>query len=174
MNIRELYFEWLVSHIDERRCNRYKNLISHLFDKEFTYIIPMDENRYKDGINLRHHFSSYMKYPDELVYDELCGYDCSILEMMVALSIRCENIMSYSDVDDRTSVWFWNMIDNLDLSYYDDNNYIYEEVEDILEDFLERRYGPNGEGGLFTIHNPPCDIREKEIWCQMTWYLNEQ
>ena len=174
MNVRELYFEWLIDLLDRKRCKRYSKLLSHLYDKDFEYSIRMDENRYKDGITLRHYYAEYKHLPDELVSDELCGFDCSILEMMVALSMRCEDIMSYSSTDDRTAVWFWNMIDNLGLSYYDDRHYNYQDVEEILDIFLNREYKPNGEGGLFTIHNPPCDIRDAEIWCQMTWYLNEQ
>lgn len=173
MNIRELYFGWLINLIDNKRCSHYRNLISHLFDKDFTYTIPRDESRYKDGVNLRHRFAAIDKYPDELVYDEMCGYDCSVLEMMIALSIKCEDILSRSITEDRTAVWFWNMIDNLGLSYYDDIHYDYEEVEEIIDIFLDRDYKPNGEGGLFIIHNSPYDVREKDIWWQMNWYIDE-
>ena len=172
-DIRELYFEWLVEQIDPRRCSRYSNLLSHLFDKEFTYDIPMDGNRYEDGIDLRYQFGRSHDIPSAVVADALDGVACSVLEMMVALSFRCEHIMSDSAKGNQTPVWFWDMIDNLGLSIYEDRRYDYRAVDERLDIFLERRYGPDGVGGLFTIHNPPSDIRGKEIWCQMMWYLDE-
>ena len=45
-------------------------------------------------------------------------------------------------------------------------------VDQTLERFLERGYGRNGEGGLFTVDNGR-DMRNTEIWYQMNYYLRE-
>ena len=45
-------------------------------------------------------------------------------------------------------------------------------AEDVIDDFLDRDYAPNGKGGLFTIKHCDYDLREVEIWTQMCWYLD--
>ena len=45
---------------------------------------------------------------------------CSVLEMMIALSMRCEEqIMDDPDIGNRTGQWFWDMIDNLGLGEHE-------------------------------------------------------
>ena len=40
--------------IDNRYSNKsYRRLFIRLYDTEFTYTIPMDDNQAEDGINLR-------------------------------------------------------------------------------------------------------------------------
>ena len=93
--------------------------------------------------------------------------------MMVALAKRCEeNIMLDSDYGDRTGYWFWEMVANMHLVRYDDDNYDAEEVEEILDRMLFRLYSPNGDGGLFTVNNGK-DMRREEIWCQLMGHLHE-
>ena len=76
------------------------------------------------------------------------------------------------DIGDRTSVWFWNMIDNLGLSDMSDAHFNQPYVDDVIFRFLNRDYLPNGQGGLFTINNCSEDLRNVEIWYQLCWYLN--
>ena len=73
---------------------------------------------------------------------------------------------------DRTTQWFWNMIVNLGLGGMVDALVDIEEVDKIIERFLNREYEPNGRGGLFTIDNCEEDLREVEIWYQLCWYLD--
>lgn len=142
----------------------YRNLLWCLYNKEFRYSIPRDGNRAEDGLDLRYRFG-FEKYIDG---------PCSVLEMMLALAIRCEEtIMDNPDIGDRTSQWFWQMIINLGLGEMQDNNYDEAYVENIIEQFLDRDYSPDGEGGLFYIPNCSCDMRDMEIWSQLCWYLDE-
>ena len=91
---------------------------------------------------------------------------------MVALAIRCEeSIMMSPDYDDRTSRWFWQMIGSMGLGVMNDGDFNIRSVNHIVDVFLERRYAPNGKGGLFTIRNCDYDLREVDIWYQMNWYL---
>ena len=93
--------------------------------------------------------------------------------MMVALALRCEeHIMEDTNYGDRTSKWFWGMIDSLGLSdmYNDRFNLSYANV--IMNRFMNRNYDRNGRGGLFTVKNPEHDMRSTEIWYQMCMYLN--
>ena len=77
-------------------------------------MIPMDGNRAEDGIDLRYRFGHEQHYSDAMVASFLDDRPCSVLEMMIALSIRCEeHIMDDPDVGNRTGQWFWSMIASL-------------------------------------------------------------
>jgi hypothetical protein len=98
---------------------------------------------------------------------------CSVLEMMIALAIRCEEtIMDDPDIGDRTRQWFWGMIINLGLGGMTDANFDPDFVDDSVLRFLNRDYEPDGRGGLFTIRNCHRDLRDVEIWYQLCWYLD--
>ena len=99
---------------------------------------------------------------------------CSVLEMMIALAIRCEeHIMDDPDVGNRTGQWFWNMIMNLGLGSMTDDQFDKRYAEQVIERFLNREYEQDGEGGLFTVKHCKHDLRTVEIWYQMCWYLDE-
>ena len=80
--------------------------------------------------------------------------------------------MDDPDVGDRTSKWFWLMMENMGLGFMSDNVFDKDEAIEKIDIFLDRRYKRNGEGGLFTIKNPRRDLRKVEIWYQMCWYLD--
>lgn len=178
MNRNELinrYFDWMYQLVvDDRYSESYHKLFSKLFDTDFTYTIPMDGNRAEDGIDLRYRFGHECLYPDSMIACLLDDRPCSILEMMIALALRCEeHIMDDPEIGDRTGKWFWIMLDNLGLGSMTDENYDPILVNDIIHRFLSHEYCRNGEGGLFTISNPPHDMRNTDIWYQMNWYLSE-
>ena len=158
------YFEWLVDLVcrDKFAPNiSYRKLLTLLHSTEFTYIIPKDQNRAEDGIDLRYRFS--LERYDEDVSEYIEG-PCSVLEMMVALSIRCEeNIMDNTKYGDRTSQWFWGMITNLGLGDMMDSRFDKLYCKDVVLRFLDRDYKPNGKGGLFTIKKCDYDLRDVEI-----------
>lgn len=171
------YYNWMINLVSSNRYSKklsYNKLFNHLFNTEFYYILEMDDNRVADGIDLRYRFGYENRYEDPIIASYLDNGPCSMLEMMVALSLRCEeSIMSDPELGDRTGQWFWNMIVNLGLGSMDDNNYDPDYVDNVLFIFLNREYEPNGKGGLFIVNNPPKDLRTVEIWYQMCWYLNE-
>lgn len=168
--VKEQYFEWLCSKVN---CSaKYSKLMSFLYDKEFVYTISLDENRAEDGINLRYEFGREMNISSEIIFSSISDCPCKILEMMVALSMRCEeHIMSNSEFGDRTGNWFWGMIKNLGLHTMTDKCFNVQKAENIIKRLITHDYAPNGEGGLFTVD---CghDLRKTEIWYQMCWYLD--
>lgn len=178
MNRSELtkrYFEWmyrLVCTDRKQRSVSYLRLLHFLNDIPFEYTIPMDSNRAEDGINLRYQFGQENSLPDSLVGTYLDDHDCSVLEMMVALAIRCERYtMDDPALGDRTGDWFWSMVSSLGLSSMNDDNFDSEYVNQVIRRFLSRRYERNGNGGLFIIRNRTVDVRSIEIWYQMCMYL---
>lgn len=172
------YFNWMYSLVcSNKRYSKkpsYKMLMRYLHTKEFFYTLPMDSNRYGDGENLRYRFACDCRYDYPVIAEYLDDRPCSVLEMMVALALRLEeNIMDNPDIGDRKGQWFWNMIVSLGLGNMYDENFDEEYVDEVIDIFLNRDYFPNGKGGLFTVENPPSDMRTVDIWCQMCWYLNE-
>lgn len=173
--LNERYFDWVVQSIGPNPYaeNRtYHELLYLLNSIEFTYIIPMDANRYEDGVDLRYRFAANKGYADSLIANLLDDHPCSVLEMMAALAIRLEeHIMDNPDIGNRTGLWFWDMIDSLGLYSMHDERFDEDEVIDIVQRFLDRDYEPDGSGGLFTVTNCNFDMRNVEIWYQANQYL---
>ena len=169
-NIQDEYFNWLYNFVCGESFDRFSKLLTRLHETEFRYSIRNDQNRASDGVGLRRRFCHENNCVDRLAY--LAG-PCSVLEMLIALSIRCEeSIMDDTFYGDRTTQWFWNMIVNLGLGGMIDQLFDIQEVDTILERFLNREYEPDGRGGLFTIKNCEDDLRDVEIWYQLCWYLD--
>ena len=170
--VNDEYFEWLCEIVNTKRFSKqtsYRKLLIHLHNLAFTWIIPMDDNRADDGIQLRRKFSLAR---DDMSLQNYIHGPCSVLEMMVALAIRCEEtIMDDGMIGDRTGQWFWGMIHNLGLSPMRDTAFDRDYVDDVILRLLNRDYDPDGRGGLFTVKNCEYDMRDVEIWCQLSWYL---
>ena len=171
--INDEYFEWMCGLICGNRYAEavsYRKLLAYLHSIEFTYSIPRDKNRAEDGLDLRYRFTyeTNIKYAEDYIHGP-----CSVLEMMVALAIRCEeNIMDDPSYGNRTGQWFWGMIVNLGLGFMTDSRFDEQFVDDVIFRFLNREYEPDGKGGLFTVRNCKYDLRTVEIWYQMCWYLD--
>lgn len=173
-DVRNNYFDWLVGLVNGRdTAVSYRKLLLRLHETEFRWVMPRDENRADDGISLRWRYA-YDKHM-ESQYPEIMRAlegESSILEMMIALAIRCEETMDDNAVGDRTSQWFWGMVKSLGLDTMYDNRFDSDRVNDILERFLDREYEPNGRGGLFYIRDCKDDLRCVEIWSQLWWYVD--
>lgn len=174
--IEDEYFEWLCGLVSKQRFGKgvsYHQLLHKLYDTDFVYILRMDENRSEDGIELRRRFSIDQGFESDYLSSYLDHRYCSVLEMMVALALRCEEtIMLDGEYGDRTGQWFWGMITSLGLGSMTDEKYDERYVDEVLDDFLNRRYRPDGRGGLFTIRGCDQDLRYVEIWVQLLWYLD--
>lgn len=167
----KLYFDWIKNLIsNDVEASDYEKLLSFLNDIPFSYIIPMDDNRISDGIDLRYRFG----YETDIPYAQIATYldikSASLLEVMVALSLRIEEQFINGDDVGR---WFWIMIDNLGLIEYKDLYFDKAKVDRIIKKFMERDYNKNGSGGLFITNDITKDMRNIEIWDQMHLYLNE-
>lgn len=173
------YYEYLkniASDNDSKLARSYDKLLNQLMITEFKVDpnLPMDENRLMAGIELRSRFAENYGYNMNDIRESL-NFPCSILEMMVALSIFIEeNVMDNPIYGNRTAQWFWSMVSSLGLGGQDNKNIDLNYVNTVLNTFLDRKYSYNGKGGLFTLEHPDCDMRTIEIWWQATRYLDEQ
>lgn len=176
----ETYFRWLVDLLgDDYLRNNYRKLFEKLYSTEFVWKIPFDENRAKDGLRLRETFAEEIgeKWQKTgkngyfgAIFDDF--RPCSVLEMLVALAQRgADDILWEPDSEDKTGQLFWEMIENLGLDIYDDFHWFEKEVEHILYDFLERKYGSNGDGNAFVLRT--ADPRKMDLWLQLNRYVIE-
>lgn len=172
--IADHYFEWMYDLVCAGRYSKdisYRKLLMRLHGTAFRWSIPRDENRAKDGVDLRYRFAyDYAGIEDAETY---LNEPCSVLEMMIALAIKCEeNIMDDPSIGERTGQWFWNMVVSLGLGSMVDDEFDRRFVDDTINRFLDREYHPDGKGGLFRIKNCRKDMRTVEIWYQLCWYLD--
>lgn len=175
--IETLYFDWLLDHIcDEHDNYMYENLLWHLFYRDFKWIRPLDANCAVYGCRLREDFLENYHGARRIISQNVpfLGRDCSILELLVSLAIRMEDVVMSNDVfGDRTGYWFWLMIDNLGLGNMDNSSYDSQFVDKILDKFIERTYKKNGKGGLFVINDKNIDMRNCDIWQQSMGFLRK-
>jgi len=172
--IDEDYFDWLYKSIAGSVKNPDRSfwlLCEQLHKKEFVWFVPNDDNRILDGIELRHEYTHNHKIaePDQTWLD----LGCSMFEMLVALSHRAS-----FQAEGAHDEWFWRFMTNVGLrkcndTYYMDNSDVWNEVNDTLDQIIERTYQRNGQGGLFPIQSSHRDQRKIEIWYQLAAYLLE-
>lgn len=164
------YFRWLVDSIGDR-AKTYWLLMKELYSIDFVWTIADDANRCADGLALRDEFIDQAG-----INPAVCGLNkkpCSVLEVLFALSRRCEiDIMAVPGEEDVTK-WFWIMLEHLDILRCDDDHFDGQYVNQQVSKWLNRRYKKNGEGGIFPTSKPRKDQRETPIWTQMMSYINE-
>lgn len=173
-NIKTQYFRWMLSLIFCDSICDYSELLGVLNDIPFYYILEMDGNREMDGVALRYRFG----YENSISSDDISvtiGDDpCSVLEMMTALCIRCAEQIIDDGISEHTKRLFCDMLRSLGLDEQTNGHVDILAVQRIVARFLNRKFGKNGRGGLFTVTCPERDMRNVEIWYQMCLYLDEQ
>lgn len=172
MSARELdtrYLTWLYGLVSSTRTRTgpktYWNLAQQLFRTEFAWFVPNDDNRAEDGRALR---AEWTADEDIEVDREWLSLGCNFLELLIGLARRLD-----FETDGGVSEWFWQLIENLGLSGYNDGegNFNAEAVEDITHRVIFRSYDRDGNGGLFPLRHASKDQRRVEIWYQLSEYL---
>lgn len=169
------YYEWLVGQVDPDE--RYLTLLNVLFDRVFDYntakLVPNDDNRIEDALELREEFVKERLAREPLyLVETFRNQPCSVLEILISLDNRMDDVMGV----ERSPKWFWEMIGNLGIGQYDDDH-IYErafsKIDRIIDNWLDREYCKDGRGGLFPLKDPHDNQKKVEIWYQMNAYLLE-
>ena len=159
------YFLWLIAQIGvpERNQNTYNDLFMRLYETEFVWIIPRDDNRLQDGVELRNEFLNGRR-------GEIYNMPVSLLEVLIALSRR----VAWT-TEESSNYWAWKLLKNLRLTKSSDPlvGAKADRVEDILESLIWRTYERDGQGGFFPLKYPQDDQTKREIWDQMNAYVNE-
>ena len=159
------YFHWLCEYVDCRFNLNSEALLLFLYSKVFYSLVPNDDNRLDDGLQLRKCFAEEKDIPDAELQKFGPG---NVLEVMIALAGRMGFILYDLKTGDHSVRWFWMLINNLRLKPHSKAN------DSIIKNLLERKYASNGDGGLFPIRNSKRDQREVEIWYQMMDYIRSK
>lgn len=158
-----LYFEWLCERVELDRKPSYGPALRQLYSAKFNVLVPYDENRAADGIELRHKYEAEVGPLPPKVYSE----PCTLLEMIIALAERMSfEIMDY-DQDLDIPTCFWLMMENLGIRKNHEMN------PPIIRRLNDRTYQRNGRGGLFPVNHSDRDQRDVELWYQMHGYILE-
>lgn len=167
------YYEWLISQIEVNSTRTYFGVLEKLHETEFVWIIPNDDNRVYDGLDLRTEFidnTHGWKLEDIMQLKIMTGKGASILEVLIGLSRR----IAFT-AGGEAPWWAWQLMGNLGLYKFPDplTKRKSERLEDILEALIWRTYQRNGEGGFFPLNDPMDDQTKMEIWYQMNQYAME-
>lgn len=167
----EMYLTWLYRQAGSgfiKPNHTYWSLFRLLYNKEYVWLIPNDDNRAEDGRDLRNEFADVEAVDDPSGL--WMGLGCSMLELLVGLSRR---LSFETDIDSRD--WFYEFLVNLGLDSFHDGVVLDEErINETLDKVIWRIYEANGCGGLFPLEKPKEDQRDIELWYQMSSYLLEK
>lgn len=165
-----LYLLWRCNLQEDKKYNRLFHILHEI---PFVYIMERDGNRADDGVELRDDYIVPEEYKNYL--DEFINRDCSVLEMLIALSIRVEDDIIGDPSEEHPEKFFWEMIKNLGLNAFWGNSYMLNdrEIEKIVEKWLNRKFKKNGKGSPFPVQNDRRDQRNLEIWDQVNSYISE-
>lgn len=169
MNPTNSYQRWLRSLVD-RPGSYYDILFDAAWQTTYEHSVPYDDNRAEDGLRLRERF----EYETSIMLPDLG--ECRVLEFLVALAIRMNEVVYDWDKPDESSNWFWKMVFNMGLQRFDDtySDDPYDNIVDVFECVNLRLYNEDGtDGGLFPLEYPREDQRQIEVWYQMMAYLTE-
>lgn len=164
--VNKYYFDWLVGQIENRSHGEtFLDLFRHLYNTGFVWMVPGDDNRAQDALDLRGYFQT--QAGDQ--YRIPIGPP-SILEVAIALSRKVAHFAG-----GEPTFWAWQVLENLGLMRWHDpiSKDDFDELDRRLEGLIWRTFSPDGDGGFFPLNNPPEDQRTVEIWHQMHAYINE-
>lgn len=170
--LENLYFNWLYAKVNDARGRspslNFGKLLGELHRIEYVWLISGDDSRAEDGIELRSDF--YVNAGLELDgNDPFFSDPCSVLEMMIAFSLRAAFA-----TDESSRWWFRRMLENLGLSEMHDGAAInLEVIRTVAGIFIWRQYDRRGTGGLFPLMRSRNDQREVEVWYQFSEYSFE-
>lgn len=164
----QAYFEWLLAQVRSQHGSQtYRELCWELYKKEFVWIIPNDDNRIQDGLDLLVEFF----HENGLEVENVRIRDgCSCLELVIGLSRRLAFIAGGDPIE-----WAWTLLGNLGFHStsdpLNDRNRAY--IDGVLDRVIWRTYQADGVGGFFPLAFANDDQRKVELWYQMSAYIEE-
>jgi len=165
-----LYFNWLCAKVIQLENStpslKYDRLLRELHSTEYVWLIPGDDDRSEDGVELRWHFLQETGLGDDLSWEHL---PCSAFEMLLAFSKRAEFATDVPYIE-----WFWEFIGNLGLKDFNDAADGWSRVPEILYIFIWRQYDYCGNGGICPVSSSTRDQTEVDVWYQFCDYLVDQ
>lgn len=165
------YGNYLIDTYLRKEKSRYGKLFERLHQIKFYTRIARDRNRMADGEDLRADYCETMH--DERSISRLKDHWCSVLEMMLGLSIRVDNELIGDPSVEHPEAFLMQMVHNLGLLKFRKKGFPMDDVRPIIERWLDRDFDYSGEGSPFPLKNADRDQRNVEIWDQMNAYVYE-
>lgn len=171
------YIKWLIRQV---KGHSYTIMLRHMHDILFRVCddVPLDENREKDGRDLRRLFGC--EYGIEMPEDYY-DFPASFLEVLVVLARQFDyTVVLEEDIYKQTGPgdWFREMMRNVGLDFWTNSNVrkygegrAFVAINDVVNRIMDRRYKANGVGGLFPIDGKCQDQRKVELWYQLNTYI---
>ena len=160
----EAYLGWLEPQVGVNHQSRtYNGLLQLMARKEFVWLVPNDDNRIADGLDVRREFFNEIGLEGDLG-------PCCFLEVLVGLSRRLA-----FDANGSASGWAWQLIENLELHKFPDpvGERKASRINEIMDTVIWRTYQPDGQGGFFPLAWPEYDQTKVELAYQWAYYINE-
>lgn len=181
------YFEWLVSKVTSPAVpdDAQARIVLKVLRDIRIQALPMadDEPRLEDGKQLRMNFIDETGMPVQS-YDDMLdpGFGfCTVLELLVALSMRMDDIMR-DPLDPCSSVpsWFWGMVSTMVGQPFYPCSYWTSSVDastaavvaETSMKFLGRQYDPTGHNGNIFVDMSGVDLRAIDIWAQACQFMS--
>lgn len=187
------YFEWLIESIDPEHMigDFYRPVYEKLYSTDFRWFKKYDddENRAKDGVNLRSDFKDTSRkirddFRAEFEMIDADGGDvmqehwyyakpASCMEVLISIARRIEYDYLAIPGEENVPKWFWTFVDNMGIgaseSRISDERY----VDGRIQKWLSRKYEKNGEGGIFVTKSSHFDMPKLILRQQMNIVINE-
>lgn len=162
-----VYFDWLVSLVGEEWWGHtYHSLLWRLFNMEYYWTLPMDENRSDDGKALREEFWDIFPH---FYRDEAMLGPAVVLEVLIGLARRVEFEVAGKPLE----AIFWKMMENLRVLGASDDLFCSAHVA-WTDDIFGRWMSNSTEWhSPFWQEHPDFDPSTTELWYQMHAYLRK-
>lgn len=163
--LHDRYLDYLGSQLIARRAlEDHRDLFEIMHSIEFIWIVPNDDNRQVDGLDVR------VQWMEQRNARGLQG-PVSFLEMLVGLTRRANFLRDELSPKE----WGQELINNLDLDQMWDplSQRKRQKSIKIVEGVVWRTYRRDGHGGLFPLTRPRYDQRKVELWYQLNAYVME-
>lgn len=166
--LHDIYIEYLGEQIAWDSRHTYWDLVNLMYEKEFVWFNPNDDDRIADGLDIRRQWVEHVLEAIGPPVD--VNQPCSFLEVLIGLSRRMEFNMGES-----AEGWAWQLLINLGLDRMRDplSKYKQRKADDIMESVIFLNYERDGTGGFFPLAHPRKDQRKVDLWYQMHWYIAE-
>ena len=164
--------------IDAEGDDGYLSLCQILQATDFFPILEMDENRCGECRALRHDFAEGMEEGTlDILNDELCASG-TMMEIFLVLAEKMDFELADSEYEAGTGKWFRELLMNCGLigavnEKIAEDSGMEDRIMDILTTINFRKFGWDGEGGLFPIRCPREDQRYSQLTTQMNNYIEE-
>lgn len=185
--MRHEYFEWLVSKVTSPAVpdDAQARIVLQVLRDIRIQGLPMDDDapRLEDGKQLRTNFmddTGMAAHSYKEALEPESGF-CTVLELLVALSMRMDDIMR-DPLDPCSSVpsCFWGMVSTMvGQPFYPCSYWAFSAnassavvVAESSMKFLGRQYDPTGHNGNIFIDMSGIDLRAIDIWAQACRFMS--